>query len=132
MARVEPVRLTLEDFKDQQEWIGPLFEAINGFTEDVVRAFSNNSTVLDNLYQEIKEIKWKNSTTTYPLKFTTKFKVSPKGIFPIYLYNNTLGTYSTTQPWVVWTFSNNQILISNISGLTADSTYTIRLLVVYG
>ena len=131
MAQINPQKFTTEEFQDQASWIGKLFSPLNQFTNSVVLAFSNGFTVKDNLYQEIKEIKWVNSAQNFPLKFKTKFAVQPKGIIPIYLLNNTLGSYSTAAPWVVWTYADGQVVISAISGLTAASTYTIRLHVIY-
>lgn len=132
MALINPQKFTTEEFQDQAKWIGKLFSGLNQFTGDVVAAFSNQFSVQDNLFQEIKEIKWTNTTQNFPLKFITKFKVIPKGMTPIYLLNNTTGSYSTAAPWVVWSYADGQVTISNISGLTNASTYTIRLLVIYG
>lgn len=130
--RINPAKLTLEDFPDQRDWIGKMFSVLNTFTGDLVRAFSNQISVEDNLFQEIKEIKWINSSNEFPLKFKTKFSTAPKGLSVIYLYNNTLSAYSTSAPWVQWGFQDGQVLISAISGLTAASQYTIRLHLVYG
>jgi len=130
--RLRPAKLTLEDFQAQKDWIGPLFQVLNGFTEDIVTAFANRLSVEDNLQQEIREIKWINSTTNYPLKFKAKLGTNPQGMTFIYLFNNTLGEYSTQTPTVVWSYESGIISISNISGLTSASTYTIRLLVIYG
>lgn len=132
MSKITPQRFSTEEFPDQQGWIEKIFSPLNQFTGDVVRAFSNGFNIQDNLFQEIKEIKWVNSSTNFPLKFKTKFAVSPKGLTTIYLLNNTLGSYSTQIPWVVWNYQDGAVTISNISGLTASSTYTIRLLVFYG
>jgi len=131
MSKITPQRFTTEEFPEQESWIGKLFSPLNQFTGDIVRSFSNGLTIEDNLKQEIKEIKWVNSSSNYPLKFRTKFSSSPKGLHPIYLLNNTIGSYSTLAPWVVWSYQNGEVTISNISGLTAASTYTIRLLVFY-
>ena len=130
--KLTPAKLTLEDFKDQRDWIGPLFSVLNQFTGDIVQAFSNAINIEDNLYQEIKEIKFKNSSQNFPLKFATKFKANPKGILPIYLYNNTLSAYSTQTPQVAWGYADGDVSMTSITGLTADSTYTIRLYVIYG
>jgi len=130
--KINPSKFTTEDFQDQASWIGKLFQSLNKFTGDVVTAFGNQLTIEDNLYQEIKEIKWVNSAQNFPLKFKTKYSVHPKGLNPIYLLNNTTGNYSTQIPWIVWSYSDGQVVISNVSGLTAASTYTIRLLVIYG
>lgn len=130
--KLNPQKFTLEDFQDQRDWIGKLFSPLNQFLGDVARAFSNQLTVEENLFQEIKEIRWVNVSVHYPLKFRTKFGGSPKGLSVIYLFNNTLASFSTAQPWVVWTYANGEVSISNISGLTSGQTYTIRLHVIYG
>ena len=130
--KINPAKLTVEDFKEQQSWITPLFQALNQFTGDVVRAFSNQLSVEDNLFQEVKEIKFRNSSGDYPLKFRTKFTVFPRGILPIYLFDHSTNSFSTLAPWVVWSYSDGQVVISNISGLTPDVTYSIRLNVIYG
>ena len=132
MSKLQPAKLILEDFPKQRDWIGPLFTVLNKFTGDLVLAFSNNLTVEENLYMEIREIRWVNSSGNFPLKFRSKFRTSPKGLHVVYLFNNTLGTYSTQTPWVVWTYNDGEISISDISGLTANSDYTIRLQVIYG
>lgn len=132
MAKITPARFTTEDFIDQQSWIGKLFSPLNQFIAETVQAFTNSLSVEDNLYQELRDVKWVNSATNFPLKFRTKFNSAPKGMTPIYLLNNTTGAYSTAAPWVVWGYQNGEVTISAISGLTPNSTYTIRLWVVYG
>lgn len=132
MSKINPQRLTTEEFPEQQDWISKLFQPLNQFTGEVVRAFSNGFNIEDNLFQEIREIKYVNSASNFPLKFRTKFNSSPKGLSVIYLLNGTLGVYSSLQPWVAWGYQNNEVTITEISGLTPGSTYTIRLLVYYG
>jgi len=132
MGKLTPQRFTVESFQDQAEWIGPLLSSLNSFMNDLVINFNNGLTISDNLAQEIKEISWKNDSNNLPLRFTTKFNKYPQGISVIYLYNTTDGVYSTQAPWLEWSFANNQIVISNITGLTASKNYTIRLLVIYG
>jgi hypothetical protein len=132
VARINPQLFTLESFPEQQSWIGKLFGPLNQLTGDIVRAFRNQLTIEDNLYQEIKEIKYINQTANFPLRFTPKFGASPKGLMSIYIYNETDAVYSTSAPHVVWSYNGNQIVISDISGLVTDKKYTIRLLVIYG
>lgn len=132
MSKITSQRFSNEDFPEQQSWIGKMFTPLNMFFGDVIRAFSNGISVEDNLFQEIKEIKWVNSPTNFPVKFRTKFKTQPRGLVPIYLANNTDGVYSNQAPWVEWAFQDSEITIPAISGLTAGKTYTIRLLVIYG
>lgn len=131
MSKINPTKFLVEDFQDNKGFAEKLFGPLNQFINDVFLSYRNALTIEDNLYQEIKEIKYKNDTNNFPLRFQTKFQVQPKGLLVMYLYNNTLGSYSTAQPWVVWRYSDGQVIISDISGLTASSTYTIRFLVIY-
>lgn len=132
MAKINSQKFTTEEFQDQIKWIGKLFAPLNQFIGDVISGFRNGLTIEDNFYQEIKEIKWTNSAQNFPLKFRTKFVAHPKGMIPIYLLNNTTGAFSTAAPWLEWGYADGQVSIGAISGLTPNSTYTIRLLVIYG
>ena len=132
MSQLKPAKLTLEDFPEQRSWIGTLFGVLNQFTNDIVQSYNNQLTVADNLFMEIREIKFVNQSGDFPLKFTTKFSSNPKGLTPIYLFDNTVGSYSPLTPQLVWSYADGALSISNISGLTAATTYTIRLLVLYG
>ena len=107
MSRIEPAKFSVEEFPEQADWIEKFFIVLNGFTNDVVTAFTNSITIDDNLFQEIKEIKFVNSAVSYPMKFKTKFNIAPKGLFYIYLFNNTIGAYSVLAPHVVWSYANN-------------------------
>lgn len=132
MAKINPQKFTNEDFVEQQDWIGKLFSPLNQFLGDVFRAFNNSLTIEDNLYQEIREIKFKNSTNNFPYKFRTKFSAIPKGLVSIYLFNNDLGEYSDESPLVVWSYANQEVTISQMTGLTTDVNYTIRVWIIYG
>lgn len=132
MAIINPQLFTVESFPEQQTWIGKLFSPLNQFTGDVIKGFRNGLTVKDNLYQEIKELKFVNSTSNFPLRFTTKFASAPQGVLTMFIYNETLSTYSSTAPHFVWNYANNQVILNSVSGLTADNTYTVRFLIIYG
>lgn len=130
--KLTPQKFTLESFGTQSSWIGPLLSGLNSFLNDVVIGFTNQITVSENLYQEIKEIKFKNTTSSFPLRFRTKFNVNPQGMYMIFIYDNTTSSPAALNPAFEWYFSNGEIIIDSISGLTASSTYTIRLLVIFG
>lgn len=130
--KLVPQKFVLENFKSQSSWISPLLSSLNSFLNDLVFASTNNFTVADNLYQEIKELKFTNAATNKPLRFKTKFNANPKGLLVIYVFNNTLGAYATQFPVIEWSYSNGEVIISELSGLTASSVYTIRILAIYG
>lgn len=131
MAKLSPKKLTLEDFKNQSEWIGKLLQPINSHLEDIQSAVSNNLTIEDNLFQEIKEIKFVNETSNLPLKFQTKFNRLPKGLYCMLCIASD-GTTSSEQPWPTWGYANGQIQISALTGLTSGKTYTMRFHIIYG
>ena len=132
MSQLKPQRFTVEQFQSQSEWIGDFFSSLNQFTNDVWVAFNNQLTIKDNLYQEIKEIKFVNDSANYPLRFKTKFNAFPQGMLSIYVYNNTLSSFAAVNPVFDWTYLNNEVVINSLTGLTASSTYTIRFWVIYG
>lgn len=130
--KLTPQKFTIESFRDQSGWIGALLSPLNSFMNDLVIAFTGQITVSENLYQEIKEIKFKNVANSLPLRFRTKFNSNPQGLHLIYIYDNTLNEMAALNPAIQWSFSNGEIILSSISGLTASSTYTIRIHVIYG
>lgn len=132
MAQLKPQKFTIESFKDQASWITNLLSPLNQILNDLVMSYSNGLTVSENLYQEIKEITFKNNAGVYPLVFKTKFNANPKGMVLLYNYDNTLNKYATTNPVIEWQFVNGNINITAITGLTSGSSYTVRFLVIYG
>lgn len=130
--KLDPQRFSTEEFPDQASWISKLFSGLNQFTGNVVTGFTNQLTIEDNFYQEIREVKFTNSAQTFPLKFKAKFAVHPRGLTPIYLLNNTSGNYSDLQPWFSWNFADGQIIINSVTGLNPGEIYTARLLIIYG
>lgn len=94
--------------------------------------FNSNLTISDNLYQEIKEISFKNDSTNFPLRFKTKFQSNPKGLSVIYAYDSTASAMNASMPWVVWSYKNGEVIISSITGLTASNNINIRLHLIYG
>ncbi len=132
MAQLRPQKLIIEAFKEQAQWIGSLLNPINLMFNDLILAFNNNLTISENFFQEIKEIKFKNQTQSFPLVFKTKFNSHPKGMTMIYAYDNTTSLPTILPAQVSWDFANGSMKITSITGLTANQTYTIRFLIIYG
>jgi hypothetical protein len=128
--KLSPRRFTLEDFKEQQGWIGQLLSPLNQTIQELFTGFNNNLTIADNLRQEIKDIRLVNETSNFPIKFKTKFTQNPKGLQVIYCAGSD-GVALTATPWITWVYNNGQIEISSITSLVASTTYTIRILVIY-
>lgn len=132
MSKISPSKLSIEDFPEQRSWIGKLFEVLNQFSGELNTSFQNALTIQDNLFQEIKELKFKYSTDQLPIKFRAKFGTSPQGILPIYLYDTTSNVYGPAAPWPVWSYADGQVSIASIVGLTSNHNYVMRLLIIYG
>lgn len=132
MAKLTGSKFTVEGFPEQASWIGKFFSSLNQFIGETLAAFNNGITVSENLYQELREVKFVNSSGNFPLKFVSKFSSLPKSVQIIYCYNETDGTTQTITTLPVWTYTNGQISISSITGLTASKTYLIRVHVIYG
>jgi len=130
--QLKPQKFTIEQFQDQASWIGNLFGPLNQLFNDLWISYNNNLSIKDNLFQEIKELSFKNETNSFPLIFRTKFNQFPQGMIQIYLYDKTLSSFAAINPAIDWTFRNNEIVISSLSGLTSSHSYTIRFLVIYG
>lgn len=130
--RLTGQRFQTEDFKDQEKWISKLLSPLNKIFSDLVTIFSNNITIQDNMYQEIKEVLFINSTSNFPLRYRLKFNSIPKGLVPIYVYNKTNSEYANENPFITWDFSNGELVINEITGLTSSTQYIIRLLIIYG
>jgi hypothetical protein len=131
MSKLSPRKLTVEDFKDQQNWIGKLLSPMNDYFQQIYQGWNNGITVEDNLFREIRELKFTVDASTFPLRFKPKFASTPKGMNLIYCIDAD-GTDLTQVPCVNFRTNNGLIEITSIGGLTTGHTYTLRLEVIYG
>lgn len=125
-------KFSTEDFNGpEQSFIAKLIGPLNQLILELVSGLnSNNVTVKDNLFQEIKEIKFLNETITFPIKFKTKFIAAPVGLSVLYC-KDTLGGTASGQPFLDWSYSSQSITIASISNLTLSKTYLMRLHIIY-
>lgn len=129
--KLNPRKFSLEDFSEPPDWLGSLLQPLNQFIQESVQGTTNNLTISDNLFQEIKEIKFVNDSGNFPLSFRNKFNKMPIGLSVIYC-QATDGSQCSNTPWVQWSYSDQKTTISAISNLTSSLTYTIRLHIIYG
>ena len=129
--RISPRRFTVEEFPDQQTWIGSLLSPLNQIVQELFTGLNNNVTVADNLYQEIKQLRFTVDAATYPIKFKTKFNKQPEGLHVIYC-KDSVGATSSNTPWITWSFNDGLMTITNITNLTTSATYTVKILIIYG
>jgi len=129
--KLSPRRFTLEEFPDQQAWIGNLISPLNQQAQELLNGLANDLTISDNLYQEIKELRFVNETGNFPIRFRTKFNKYPSGLNVIYC-RDTLGSTPSGMPWIDWGFADGLLSISSITNLTSSLTYILRVNLIYG
>jgi hypothetical protein len=98
----------------------------------LLAAFKNGFNISENLYQELKEITFENQTANFPLQFGAKFGTIPLAVMIVYCHNNTDATTVAITSLPLWEYTNGNIKITSISGLTTGKIYTIRVHAIYG
>ena len=123
-------KFSVEQFQDQKDWISKLFAPLNNFIAQVYVGFNNQLSVADNLYMEFKSITVLNETANFPFRFKTKFNKYPEMVVVGSCLSDT-GLMPSVHPQIEWSFDNQNVIITSITGLTASTKYTIKLLIIY-
>ena len=126
-------RLLREDLKDAGPWADPLTNVLNSFMETVYQAMNRNMTFHENIACRIKEITYR-TPSTYPLsvpttKFMSELKTKASGLWVMQAIEKTSYEPAAGPVYAPWVEDNGNIVISTITGLEPDKTYTIRLLI---
>lgn len=122
-----------EDVKDAPGWIVPLIDTLNTFMETIYQAMNRNITFHENISCMLKELTYK-TPSTYPtgvadMEFTSALKSKAIGLWPIQVIERTTYLPPPGPVWVPWVEDNGVIIVGTITGLEADKTYTVRLLI---
>lgn len=136
MARIPPIkRLSTEDFREQQGWIGKLLSPVNQFMETVTGALSKGLTFGDNLNAQVKDldVSIPSAGSAFPIYYTSSLAGRPVALW----VGNAVERAANPSPitsavYVDWEFINGQIKINNISGLSASKKYRITLISIAG
>lgn len=132
--RLPPQRKILrEDIKDPPPWIGAVIEPMNSFMEFVYQMLNRNITLTENIASFIREVTYK-TPSTYPTgvevsEFNNAIKARPIGVQILQIYEKDTYLPPPGPCYVPWVELNNVIKIYPITGLEADKTYLIRLVV---
>lgn len=130
-------RIMKEDIEEEYR---PLIEkigfSINSFLQAVLTLSTNQITIKDNLFQEIKLITVEVTSSGKPttqLQLSTTLTNQLAGIQVIKIVNNTSTTvYPTSGVFPSWSQNNKVITINHITGLVPGNNYTISLLLIGG
>lgn len=128
-------RIMREDLKGAPEYINGIIDPVNTFMEKSYQAFNKNITFQDNIASFVKEITYKTDST-YPaaqaiITFKNELKVRPIGVQIMQAYDKATYVPAPGPVYIPWVLDNaGDIAIYTITGLEADKTYVIRLLVI--
>ncbi|HLD91095.1 MAG TPA: Ig-like domain-containing protein [Patescibacteria group bacterium] len=125
-----PKRLNVEDFKDdEKELVEKIGICYNSFAESVYNALNKNLSISENLNQEIKTINNikvdASGNPVFSISFKHNLALKSTGTQII----RVLGGAITSHPFITYTEENKIIKVSNITGLLANTTYTLTIII---
>ncbi len=126
-------KILREDIKEAPTWINGIVEPLNSFMETTYQALNKNITLTENIASFIKEITYRTNST-YPMGMGKIYiqnglKSRAIGIMVMQVYEKSTYIPAPGPVYIPWVEENASIAISTITGLEADKTYTIRLVV---
>lgn len=125
-------RVLREDVKGAPSWINPLIDVLNSFMETIYQAMNKNITFSENIGCTIKEITYK-TPASYPLnvdevEFLSELKFRATSLMVMQVVERVAYLPPPGPVYVPWTENSGTIKIGTITGLEANKTYTVRLL----
>jgi len=130
--RVDPVSIRSTDFpKDQKELAIAFGDVLNPFMSQVSIALTKNLTVDENLPFEFKSIQVKVNSSGIPIGNSSVFTdlKNFKGYVCINASNNDVSSsYVTSAPFLTTQVDSGVVTIKHITGLAANTTYTLVLM----
>jgi len=126
-------RLVVEDFpKEIQGWVGKLVEPLNTFMTKLKSGLDKGITINDNLSGQIRTLSVKNVSASTPVSFSYKSPRPPQIVLVGGFYNKDDPNESLTAAVTCQWFYDGKgaITIKNVSGLTADKTYILSLIIL--
>jgi hypothetical protein len=128
-------RLDSGDFpKENKDLITKLGFIVNPFFNFITDVLSNKLTFKDNMNAEVLDISLTAPINpTNQLKIKTNLKTPCIGLICVYIRNETNQSATlTTPPFIEWSQQGDQIILNNITGLTAANDYLIRVILLGG
>ena len=126
-------RIMREGLKDAPNWVNGLIDPINSFMERTYQAMNKNLTLTENIASFVKEFTY-TTVSTYPVgqpntEFITSLKTKPSGLMLMQVYEKNTYTPAVGPVYVPWVEKDGNIIISTITGLDANKTYLVRVVV---
>lgn len=126
-------KILKEDLKGAPEWIDPMIQVLNTFMENVYQCLNKNVTFNDNIASFTNTLVYK-TPLTYPsdvdnVEFLNLLKTRATGVIVLQAYDRSNYVAAPGPVYAPWVENNGSIVVSTITGLEADKTYVIRLVV---
>ena len=127
-------KILREDLKGAPEYVNGIIDPVNTFMEKTYQALNKNITLTDNIASFVKEITYK-TTSTYPtgqptITFKNEIRTRPIGVLPMQAYDKATYVPAPGPLYIPWVIDDaGDIMVYTITGLEADKTYLIRLVV---
>jgi hypothetical protein len=132
MAKLPPFkRLIMEDFPSKyQDLLDKLLYGINQFFESVSNSLNKNISFEDNIACQVKELVLTAPITqAKPASFVNTLGRPCRGVLLINAENlSDANSPLTAAPFIQFTGAADQIVITNISGLTSGKQYRIKII----
>ena len=132
MAQLPEIkRLHRQDFPDQTSWIDGLLAPLNRFFDSVYTALNRGLTFRDNMVAQVKELEFRETSGTYPIRFAWNLKSQPTDLIVTRVVTVS-GSGPSGAVWANWSYNGSAVEIEDITGLTADDEYKIRVIAFAG
>ena len=132
--KLPPIKKILrEDVKSAPSWISGIIDPVNSFMEAVYQSLNKNITLTENIASFVKEIIY-TTPSTYPsgveqVIFMNQLRAKPTGLMVMQAYERSSYIPATGPVYVPWVEDDGDIILSTVTGLAANKTYVLRLVI---
>ncbi len=121
-------KILREDLKGAPPWINPLIDVINSFMEAVYLALNRNISFGDNIQSQIVTLTYKSGTTD--TQFISNLRVRAQGLLVLQAVEKDTFEPAPGPVYVPWVESSGTVNLGLVTGLDANKTYILRLLLI--
>ena len=126
-------KILREDLKEAPPWVSGIIDPVNSFMENVYQALNKNITLDQNIASFIKELTY-TTNATYPtgmeqVVFMNNLRTRATGLMVMQAYERSTYIPAPGPVYVPWVETDGSLNVDTITGLEADKTYLIRLVI---
>ena len=119
--------------KEAPPWVNGIIDPVNSFMESTYQALNKNLNLGENVASFVKEIIY-ITPSTYPsgvenTEFLNQLKSKAIGVLPLQVFERQVYLPPPGPVYIPWIENEGSIIVYPITGLEADKTYLIRLVI---